>query len=233
MFKEIKKSYLDLGEITTDHIINDPIFKDLPMEELEYVVGNMKYSEYLCIPGVDSRAKALWLVPYIKGEKEKLSLDKLNYFLNVILQHENSSVSVKDILMRLDIEPIFYWDKTIVLHLADLCKDDIKEANITILKEKAPKKQKSTSGTVYISRIKAASVMEEAGGKFFTVVFVKKDTTERTMNCQYLKNQGYPKLGYIKVKEMSKIRKGESAIRNINMQTLISITMGKTTYIIK
>ena len=237
MLKQIEESYPDLSKITRDHLVWDPIFKDLCLEDLAAVIDQMDYKEFLCIPGSNhnNMDKAKYILPFVRKERTYITGDRVVYFRNkIVIDNQGEKISIDKILSVLNSgKEHFYWNKDFVLYFVNFFKKELKEANITIVKEKAPKKQKSTSGTVYISRIKAASVMEEAGGKFFTVVFIKKDATERTMNCQYLKNQGYPKLGYIKVKEMSKIRKGESAIRNINMQTLISITMGKTTYIIK
>lgn len=68
--------------------------------------------------------------------------------------------------------------------------------------------------------------MQSAKGQFFTAVFTKKDGTERVMNCQYLKDQEEPKIGYVKVKDAI-LRKTspQDCTRNVNLQTLKSIKM--------
>jgi len=99
-----------------------------------------------------------------------------------------------------------------------------------ITKHITAKAQKPASGAVYISKTKAIELMENNKGHFFTVVFEKKDKTTRKMNCQYLKDQGNSKLGYIKVKEPIALKKGENAIRNVNIQTLKELYIGKQAY---
>ena len=80
-----------------------------------------------------------------------------------------------------------------------------------------------------ISRKKALELMQNNKGRFFTATFIKKDKNgkageERTINCQYIKDQGDISLGYVKVKEAKKLKTTPNdAIRQINLQTLISI----------
>ena len=84
-----------------------------------------------------------------------------------------------------------------------------------------------------ISRSKAMDLMLGNKGYFFTAEFVKKDGEVRVMNCQCLKDQD-PKLGYVKVKEASLMRKDpKKAVRNINIQTLKSLKIGGVAYSVK
>jgi hypothetical protein len=94
---------------------------------------------------------------------------------------------------------------------------------------KAMKKVKMTS----ISKSKAFDLIMGNKGYFFTAEFVKKDGEVRVMNCQALKDQD-PKLGYIKVKEASLMRKDpKKAIRQLNMQTLKSLKIAGGAYKVK
>jgi len=69
---------------------------------------------------------------------------------------------------------------------------------------------------------------------FFTAVFVKKDGTERKINCQYMADQDMSNLGYVKVTDMVKKKSTpQDCIRNINLQTLKSLCIGKILYKIK
>ncbi len=77
------------------------------------------------------------------------------------------------------------------------------------------------------SRAKAKQLMEANKGRFFTVTFVNKEGELRTMNAQYVKNQKPSELGYVLVKEASKMRaKDKDQIRNVNLQTLKTIKIG-------
>lgn len=71
-----------------------------------------------------------------------------------------------------------------------------------------------------ISKAAALALIENAGGTYFTATFVKKNGEKRTMNCQLTKTQGSSKLGYITVRIPGKLKAGENAIRNVNLQTL-------------
>lgn len=89
------------------------------------------------------------------------------------------------------------------------------------------------AGYKYISRTKALQLMENNHGHFFTATFTKKDGSERTMNCQYLKDQSASKLGYIKVKEPAALKRGETAIKQVNLQTLKAVSIAKVSYKIR
>lgn len=80
-----------------------------------------------------------------------------------------------------------------------------------------------------ISRSLAQKLMENNSGKFFSAKFVTKKNKMRTINAQLLKDSSV-ELGYIKVKEINKIKKGENAVRNINLQTLEELSIGGRTF---
>lgn len=90
-----------------------------------------------------------------------------------------------------------------------------------------------TAKAKYISHTKALELMENNKGHFFTAVFVKKNQTERVMNCKLMANQLPDRLGYIKVKEASLLRQGKESIRNVNLQTLKALRIGKVDYRIR
>jgi len=99
------------------------------------------------------------------------------------------------------------------------------------LKENKMKTEKDT--TYYptkLSKKKALEYMSNNKGHFFTAIFIDKDGERRTINCQYLKDQKQSVMGYVLVKEASKLRKGEDAIRSINLQTLKEIHIGGIKY---
>lgn len=85
-----------------------------------------------------------------------------------------------------------------------------------------------------IGRSKALELMENNKGHFFTATFVDKKNQERTINCQYLKDQTYSRLGYVKVKEAIKAKMdANDAIRQINLQTLKSLKIAGNSYKVK
>ena len=85
-----------------------------------------------------------------------------------------------------------------------------------------------------ISKHNALDLMKNSKGHFFTVVFRKKDGTLRKINSQYLKEQDQSELGYVKVRELSKLKKsGETSIRSINLQTIESLVIEGRTFTIK
>lgn len=84
-----------------------------------------------------------------------------------------------------------------------------------------------------ISRQKALDMMANNKGHFFTAVFVKQNGDERTINCQYLKDQSSNPLGYVMVREAQKMKDGVNAIRQINLQTLRKLRIGGQDYNIR
>lgn len=97
--------------------------------------------------------------------------------------------------------------------------------------------------TKSISKAKALELMENNRGHFFTSTTISKDGEIRIMNCQYLKDQTQSKLGYVRVKEniLSKklkngakdLKKSETGIRTINMQTLLELRIAGNSYKVK
>ena len=84
-----------------------------------------------------------------------------------------------------------------------------------------------------ISRQKALDMMANNKGHFFTAVFVKQNGDERTINCQYLKDQTSNPLGYVMVREAQKMKDGVNAIRQINLQTLRKLRIAGQDYNIR
>jgi len=88
-----------------------------------------------------------------------------------------------------------------------------------------------TRGMGKLSKADARKLMENNKGHFFSAEFTTKKNKARVINCQYLPNQENDGLGYVKVREASKMRtKASSSVRNINMQTLKYLKIGGTTY---
>lgn len=86
-------------------------------------------------------------------------------------------------------------------------------------------KKTSTSKTKYISRTKALELMANSKGSFFTVEFVEKDGSARTLNGSFAKNQKQAHLGYVSVRENNKLKAGVNPFRQVNLQTLQSLTI--------
>ena len=82
-----------------------------------------------------------------------------------------------------------------------------------------------------ISRTKALDLIKNSNGKFFTVIFDKKDGTERKMTGQHTLDMGVSPLGYINVKDMVAIRKKEkSTVKSVNLQTIKQLKINNTLY---
>lgn len=81
-----------------------------------------------------------------------------------------------------------------------------------------------------IGRKQALELMRNNKGRFFTATFVNKENNLRTINAQYLKDQGTTDLGYVKVRETSKMKGEENSIRQINLQTLEELSIGGKTF---
>ena len=72
-----------------------------------------------------------------------------------------------------------------------------------------------------IGKHRAFELMKNSGGGFFTVVFTDKEGEKRKINGKYLENQTLDPLGYVKVKELSKLKTDpENAIRSVNLQII-------------
>lgn len=78
-----------------------------------------------------------------------------------------------------------------------------------------------------------ASMIKANGSKFFGVTFVKKDGTTRTLNGHVRKvegKQGHNTTGhfekYVTIVLNEKDSQGRDQFRNVNMETIISLSMG-------
>lgn len=95
-----------------------------------------------------------------------------------------------------------------------------------------------------ISKSAAAALITQVTGRFGTVEFVKKDNTLRKMNFRYCKDQDASVLGYVKVIDIAlyntskkallakgltdakaKVQAEKGSVRNINLQTLKSVSV--------
>lgn len=86
-----------------------------------------------------------------------------------------------------------------------------------------PKKAAKTTPKIVgkrISRTKALSLMANNKGHFFTATFIKANGDERTINCQFMKDQKSAAAGCIMVREAQKMKDGVNPIRQINIGTL-------------
>lgn len=93
------------------------------------------------------------------------------------------------------------------------------------------KTKQNMATTATISRTKALDLMKNNKGHFFTATFMKKDGSTRTINGQYLKDQGSSNLGYVKVKESGKLKTDPNdSTRQINLQTLQVLKIAGKTY---
>ena len=91
-----------------------------------------------------------------------------------------------------------------------------------------------------ISRDEAKQLIKETKGKIFTVIFIKKDGSERTMNARlgvkvYLRGgqlaYDAESKGLLPVYDMQ--ISGENAYRMINLNTILSLKIGGNTYTVQ
>lgn len=135
--------------------------------------------------------------------------------------------------------PGFYWTQAVVSEMMN----ELYERGVLTYTDNgtyrtyslpvSEKKAKKTSDKKSISKTKAIELMENNRGHFFTAVFTKKNGDDRKINCQYLKDQEASKLGYIKVRELNKLKDKEQSIRQINVQTLKSLKINGVVYKVK
>ena len=167
----------------------------------------------------------------------------------VSLLQSNNSITILEVKAALRSNyPEFNWPKQEVvdfmhnMHLAgELTYEDngtfrtyhgeVEKKNVT--KKDATGKKLGKIKAVGISKTKAFDLMTGNKGYFFTAEFIKKDGKTRVINCQCIKEQDF-KLGYVKVKEASKMRTDpDKSIRQINMQTLKALKIGGVAYKVK
>lgn len=79
-------------------------------------------------------------------------------------------------------------------------------------------------------------VLKRTAGQFMTVTFIKKDGTERTLNCKYGKVPGHdgynPVSGYeqyLTVSLSQKGKNGETLFRNIDVEKIRKVKVGGMT----
>lgn len=92
---------------------------------------------------------------------------------------------------------------------------------------------RGTTAKNVISRTQALLLMQDNKGHFFTAEFRKQDNSVRKLNGQYVPGQKVNGLGYVLVKEASKMKSGVNPIRNVNMQTLSALKIGGIQYQVK
>lgn len=170
----------------------------------------------------------------------------------------NNTVTTLEIKAELRIKyPHFYWTQSSVSSIMDELYHDglfsfkdngiyrtyshptaTKKVNSTTIKKvSAPRKVAKAPSVVAqstISKTKALDLIKNSKGHFFTATFTKKDNTQRTINCQYLKDQTASDLGYVKVKEAAKLKANpKDSTRQINIQTLTTLKIGGNLYKIR
>lgn len=197
-----------------------------------------------------------------KMTTNQLMKDALKAQVDKLLKANNTvtTLEVKVELRKTD--PEFYWDQATVSRMMDELAQDgtltytdngtyrtYSAVNSTLPSQttvgvsghgvttpttvKTPQKITKTVGVKKISRTKALDLLKNSKGHFFTAVFVKKDNTDRTINAQYIKDQTPSVLGLVKVRETSKLKANENPIRQININTLKSLSIGGEIYKIR
>lgn len=97
---------------------------------------------------------------------------------------------------------------------------------VTVPKKVAKPKKNVVDGGI-IGKTKALDLITNSKGKIFSVVFTKKDGSDRKMTCRY---KGLSPLGYVIVTDMSVAKKGEVDTREVNIQTLKQLKINNTLY---
>ena len=75
-----------------------------------------------------------------------------------------------------------------------------------------------------VSKTQVVDIIKKTNGKFFTVTFVKANGNTRTINGNVKKN-AISTLGFINVYSMQ-----DKGYRNVNSQTIKSVSFNNTTY---
>lgn len=97
-------------------------------------------------------------------------------------------------------------------------------ANVEIGLHPFPKKDEVLNTSRRKSRTDIVELMKNSGGRFFTIVFVKADGTERTINGQVKKDEFYDNQGYILFRESN------GNFRKVNPITIKEISISKQIY---
>lgn len=145
----------------------------------------------------------------------------------------------------INIHPEFYWKQEDISNaLNDLLDENdlyisndngtyrtysakslTKFPSMQLVISKPVKSTPKTITTQKIGRRKVLETLESAKGKFITVSFIKKDKTDRTMNCKYM---GKNDLGYAEVIETK-----SKTHKQVNLQTIYSIKSDGVIYTVK
>lgn len=84
-------------------------------------------------------------------------------------------------------------------------------------------KKSAKTASVRTSRTQIVKMIGETKGRIFTVVFEKKDGTDRTMNCNK-RNVPMNPMGYIDVYDMQKKKNRQVNPRTIKLFTFKGVT---------
>lgn len=99
-----------------------------------------------------------------------------------------------------------------------------------IVKANVPKKS-ANSKLPRIGRKKALDLMKNNKGRFFTATFIKQDNTERMINCRYHSDAVSTKGNtYVKVTDEALRKTSSDYIRNVNLSTLKTLSIGGKKY---
>jgi len=83
---------------------------------------------------------------------------------------------------------------------------------------------KSVKKNKKISKSRAVELMQNSGGKFFTVTFEKADGTDRTMNGRVRKKDFMSRQGYVLV------RIAGNKTRSVNPRTISALKINKQSF---
>ena len=78
-----------------------------------------------------------------------------------------------------------------------------------------------------IGKAQALELMRNNKGHYYTVEFLKEDNTLRVLNGQF---HSVDELGYMKMRECSKLRKGKRAFRNVRILGIKKLKIAKQEY---
>ena len=81
--------------------------------------------------------------------------------------------------------------------------------------------------TKSISKTKAVTIMNESKGRFVTVTYIKKDKTERTINC-IVRKYSMTKAGYIRVYSVQ-----DKGYRSVDPRTINKLVANKEVFKVK
>lgn len=192
----------------------------------------------------------------VQNKMKKMKDAVLNTAKQLLVPHNTVTTLELKLQLRKDY-PLFYWNQvTVSQHMDEFAKKGVftyadngtyrvySDPTLVIVKVNKRKTKvavpvakttpivKTTKTKLpSITRNKALNLMQNNKGHFFTALFVKKDGTDRKINCQY---QSVTAAGYIQVTDMALRKKDpNNCIRNINLKTLKEIKIAGTFYKVK